>query len=210
VGNPLPLGRQIAGFTHPTGGVIGDGPRRGEGGGRIASGGGFLWITVPLQTVIRVSPVEPERAAVISPDGGARAPIVYHPGEVWVAGYDEVFPINPRTGDVGSGIRIGHARDLAFGAGSLWVVSGSDINQRLGPALRRVDLPGREVEGKVDVGRDPVAVDWAGGSIWVASRGDRTIKRVDPERNAVVKTIPLGAPPKALAADGEGVWVAVE
>jgi DNA-binding SARP family transcriptional activator/DNA-binding beta-propeller fold protein YncE len=210
VGNPLPLGRQIAGFTHPTGGVIGDGPRRGEGGGRIASGGGFLWITVPLQTVIRVSPVEPERAAVISPDGGARAPIVYHPGEVWVAGYDEVFPIDPSTGDPGSGIRIGHARDFAFGAGSLWAVSGADINQRIDPALRRLDLNGRVVEAKVDVGKDPVAVAWAGGSIWVASRSDRTIKRVDPAKNAVVKTIPLGAPPRALVVDGDGVWVAVE
>jgi DNA-binding SARP family transcriptional activator/DNA-binding beta-propeller fold protein YncE len=209
-GNPLPLGRQIAGFTHPTGGIMADGPRRAEGGGRIASGGGFLWITVPMQTVIRVSPVTPERAAVISPDDGARAPIVYHAGEVWVAGYDEVFPIEARTGDPGSGIRVGHARALTFGAGSLWAVSARDVNQRIDPALRRVDLNGRVVEAKVDVGKDPVAVAWAGGSIWVASRSDQTIKRVDPAKNAVVKTIPLGAPPRALVVDGDGVWVAVE
>jgi DNA-binding SARP family transcriptional activator len=208
--NPLLLGRQIAALTGPSGGVLGDGPRRGEGGGRIASDGGFLWITVPLQTVIRVSPVEPRSAAVIRPDDGARAPIVYRTGEVWVAGYDEVFPIDASSGDPGFGIRVGHARDLAFGAGSLWVVTGRDVNQMIGPALRRVDLDGRVVEAKIDVGDDPVAVAWAGGSIWVASRSDRAIKRVDPAKNAVVQTIPLGAPPKALVADGDGVWVAVE
>jgi DNA-binding SARP family transcriptional activator len=210
VGNALPLGRQIARFTHPTGGVIGDGPRRSEGGGRIASGGGFLWITVPMLNVIRVSPVKPERAAVISPDDGARAPIVFHSGEVWVAGYDEVFPIEPRTGDPGSGIRVGHATDFAFGAGSLWAVSTSDINQSIESALRRVDLDGRVVEAEIDVTKDPVAVAWAGGSIWVASRSDQAIRRVDPAKNAVVETIPLGAPPKALVSDGDGVWVAVQ
>jgi DNA-binding beta-propeller fold protein YncE len=162
-----------------------------------------------MLTVLRVSPSEPERAAVISPDDGARAPIVYHPREVWVAGYDEVFPIEARTGDPGSGIRVGHASDLAFGAGSLWAVCGRDVNQMIAAALRRVDLEGRVIEEKIDVGEDPVAVAWAGGSIWVASRSDRTIKRVDPVKNAVVETIPLGAPPKALVADGDGVWVAV-
>jgi DNA-binding beta-propeller fold protein YncE len=160
--------------------------------------------------VIRVSRVAPRHAAVIRPDDGARAPIVYRTGEVWVAGYDEVFPIDARTGGFGTGVRVGHARDLAFGAGSLWVATGSDVNQMIGPALRRVDLDGRVVEATIDVGDDPVAVAWAGGSIWVASRGDRAIKRVDPAKNAVVQTIPLGAPPKALVADGDGVWVAVE
>ena len=209
-GNPLPLSPQIVGLTGPSGGVLGDGPRRGEGGGRITSGGGFLWITVPLQTVIRVSPVESRRAAVISPDDGARAPIVFRTGEVWIAGYDEVFPIDASTGGFGAGARVGHARDLAFGAGSLWVVTGPDVNQMIVPALRRVDLDGRVVEATIDIGDDPVAVAWAGGSIWVASRSDRAIKRVDPAKNAVVQTIPLGAPPKALVADGDGVWVAVE
>jgi hypothetical protein len=209
-GNPLPLGRRIAALAGPSSGVMGDGPRRSEGGGRITSGRGFLWITVPLKTVIRVSPVAPRRAAVISPDDGARAPIVYRTGEVWVAGYDEVFPIDASTGGFGAGVRVGHARDLAFGAGSLWVATGRDVNQMIGPALRRVDLGGRVVEAKIDVGDDPVAVAWADGSIWVASRSYQTIKRVDPAKNTVVETIPLGAPPRALVADGDGVWVAVE
>jgi DNA-binding beta-propeller fold protein YncE len=208
-GKPLPLGRQIAALTSPTGGVIGAN-RRGEDGGRIASGGGFLWMTVPLETVIRLSPTDLQHAALISPDGGARAPIVPRRGEVWVAGYDEVFPIDARTGDPGSGIRVGHARDLAFGAGSLWAVAGVDVNQIIDPALRRVDLNGGVVEAEIEVGDDPVAVAWAGGSIWVGSRSDRVVKRVDPTKNAVVETIPLGAPPRALVTDRDGVWVAVE
>jgi hypothetical protein len=36
------------------------------------------------------------------------------------------------------------------------------------------------------------------------------VLRVDPATNDVVDAIPLGARPTALAADENGVWVAVE
>jgi DNA-binding SARP family transcriptional activator/DNA-binding beta-propeller fold protein YncE len=208
-GEPLPMGERIGRLTTPVRGAMPDAPRRDEGGGRITSGGGFLWVTVPLTTVIRVNPVEPEGAAVIVPDDGARAAIAYRNGEAWVAGYDDVFPIETGTGVPGAGILVGLVRDLAFGAGSLWAVCTRNINQRIGTALRRVDLHGRVVEATINVGNDPVAVALAGGSIWVASRSEQAIRRVDPGENRVVQTTPLGAQPTALAADADGIWVAV-
>jgi DNA-binding SARP family transcriptional activator len=208
-GNSGSLGRKIAHLAAQTRGITPDAPRRLESGGKLISGGGFLWVTVPPTTVIRVSLTGPARAKAILPDDGVRAAVAYRNGDAWVVGFTEVFPIEASTGFPGVGTDVGHGRDLAFGAGSLWVVSGSDVNQRVGAGLRRVDLHGRVVDAKIDVGSDPVAVASEGGSIWVASRSDRSIRRVDPAKNRVVKIIALGAPPAALAADRDGVWVAV-
>jgi DNA-binding beta-propeller fold protein YncE len=64
-GNSGSLGRQIARLTA----AIPDPPRRLAGtatGGRIISGGGFLWVTVPLLPVLRVRPAEHGRVAVVS------------------------------------------------------------------------------------------------------------------------------------------------
>ena len=191
-------------------------PRRGvtpaarrAGGGRLAAGGGYLWVTLPSTAVIRVDPVHRHRLLTIVPDNGAEGAIAYREGSAWVAGYDHVFPIAARSGIPDEGIVIGHARDLTFGEGSLWVVSGGRMDLGVAVALRRVDLRGRLVDATIEVDADPVAVTFAGGSIWVASRGKQTVQRVDPVTERVVETIDLGAIPTALAAGRTGVWVAV-
>jgi DNA-binding beta-propeller fold protein YncE len=75
-------------------------------------------------------------------------------------------------------------------------------------AVRRVNVTGRVVETTIPV-TDPIAVASAGGSIWVASGSTRAIGRIDPEHNTVVQTIQVRGRPSALAADTNGVWVAV-
>ena len=100
-------------------------------------------------------------------------------------------------------------RGLAFGVGSLWVVSGGPGHiGGVRQALRRVDTETRLIQTTIPVGSDPVAVAVAAGSVWVASRSDRAIARVDAEQNRVVDTLRLGSAPIALAADQNGVWVA--
>jgi DNA-binding SARP family transcriptional activator len=191
-------------------------PRRGvtpaarrAGGGRLAAGGGYLWVTLPSTAVIRVDPVHRDRLLTIVPDNGAEGAIAYRDGNAWVAGYDHVFPIAARSGIPDAGIVVGHARDLTFGEGSLWTVSGGRLDLGVAVALRRVDLRGRLVDATIEVDADPVAVAFAGGSIWVASRGKQTVQRVDPATERVVETIDLGAIPTALAPGRTGVWVAV-
>jgi DNA-binding SARP family transcriptional activator len=181
--------------------------------GRIAASGGFLWITVPDASVLRVDPVHPERWHSILPDWGAEGPIVGRGDQVWVAGSSAagyVFPIADRTGAAGSGVAVGGPiRGLAAYAGSLWVLSGTPALQLPRPKLRAVDLHDRLVRATVTVGKDPVALIAAAGSIWVASGTDQTISRVDPSRGRRLETIKLGANPTALAADRDGIWVAV-
>jgi streptogramin lyase len=177
--------------------------------GRITAGGGSLWISAPGTTVIRVDAAKTRIRKPIVPDDGVTGAIVFREGNAWVAGGDRVFPIAAATEVPGPGGRVGLVQDLAFGAGSLWVVSGwpghvGGIVQ----ALRRVDPYTGLVQETIGVGSDPVSVAVAAGSVWVADRSDGIIERVDPARNRVVDTIAVGAKPTALAPDEDGVWVA--
>jgi DNA-binding SARP family transcriptional activator len=178
--------------------------------GRITAGRGFLWITAPGTTVIRVDATNPRNSPLpIVPDAGVEGAMTYHGGKVWVAGANQVFPITEETA-IPTGAMVGVVRDLAFGAGSLWVVSGG--NGHVGgvvQALRRVDPHTGLVQATIAVGSDPVSVAVAGGSIWVAVRTAGAIERVDPAQDRAVDTISLGAKPTALASDRTGVWVAV-
>jgi YVTN family beta-propeller protein len=186
-----------------------DRPLRGREAGKIAAAGGFLWISAPGTTIIRVPPETPERHRVFVPADGAQGAIVAWNGDLWVGGYSQVFPIDARSGIERTGIRVGLVRDLAFGSGSLWVISGLETGQqRVRTGLRRVDVRGRIVRNQIALGSNLLAVDVAAGSVWLAS--GTTIRRVDPENDQVVEEIPIGVTPTDLAGDVDGVWVAVK
>jgi DNA-binding SARP family transcriptional activator/streptogramin lyase len=194
-GKPISLAREIIG--------------RRSASGRITAGGGYLWIAASPTTVIRVDAANTRNRRPIIPDDGVQGAIVYRDGNAWVAGSDQVFPIAAETGLPGSGVRVGVVRDLAFAAGSLWVVSGAPGH--LGgivQALRRVDPRSGLLQATVTVGADPVAVAVAGDSVWVADRSDRSIERVDLAQRRVVDTIAVGAKPTALVSEHDGIWVA--
>jgi DNA-binding beta-propeller fold protein YncE len=77
-------------------------------------------------------------------------------------------------------------------------------------ALRRLDLRNQMIRNTINVGNNPIRVAAAAGSIWVASRSDATVYRVNPHEDRATGTIPVGSTPSALAADRSGVWVAVD
>jgi DNA-binding beta-propeller fold protein YncE len=184
-------------------------PRASPDHGRLTAGGGFLWATAPGTTVIRVDPAGPRDQLPIVPDSGARGPLMFRDDQAWVAGSRDVTRIAARSGVPESPISVGAARGLAFGAGSLWVVSGGPGHAGgVKQALRRVDVDSGLVQTTIRVGSDPVDVAVAGGSVWVASRSDRALVRVDAAENRVVETLRLDSMPVALAADEDGVWVA--
>jgi branched-chain amino acid transport system substrate-binding protein len=49
----------------------------------------------------------------------------------------------------------------------------------------------------------------AGGSVWVANAARGTVTRVDPRSNRVTAVVPVGNAPRALAAEGETLWVSL-
>jgi DNA-binding SARP family transcriptional activator/DNA-binding beta-propeller fold protein YncE len=193
---------------------LGSGRPGGIALGEIAAGGGYLWVTAPETTVIRLNPGNPEDRVPIFPNTGAESVIAFHEGEAWSAGSGQVLPIAADTGISRTPITVGGSvRDMAFGGDSLWVVSGRPASGGgVVPALRPVDLQTRLLRTTIDVGDRPVAVAATPASIWVASRNgnDGVIYRVDPAHDRVVDTISVGSIPTALAPDDDGVWVAVD
>jgi DNA-binding SARP family transcriptional activator/streptogramin lyase len=183
----------------------------GVSSGGIAAGGGFLWVAAPPTTGIRVESANPRRHVPIDLPAGAAGPIAYWDDRAWVAGSGQVIAVDAQTMAAEPGISVGDARGLAFANGALWVVSGGPGHVGgVVEALRRVNVESGLIDYQFGVGGDPAAVTAAAGSIWAASRSDGTVSRVDPRRNQVIDTISLGASPTALAADADGVWVAVQ
>jgi YVTN family beta-propeller protein len=48
------------------------------------------------------------------------------------------------------------------------------------------------------------------GSVWVTSRDDGTISRIDPATNRVEARIEVGNDPEGIVVDDNVVWVAVQ
>jgi DNA-binding SARP family transcriptional activator/streptogramin lyase len=204
VGNPTPIG------LPPGAGQVSRIPTIAPDPGRIVAGGGFLWVAAPLTTVIRVDPTDPDKRLPVVPDDGVVGALAYDDGQLWVAGAYDVFPVTANTGIPGAGAAVGIVHGIAFGAGSLWVISGGPAHQGgVVQALRRVDPHTRLVQATVTVGSNPKSVASAAGSLWVATPGDGAIERVDPKQDRVVQTIRVGTSPIAVTADDHGVWVSV-
>jgi streptogramin lyase len=187
------------------------GDHLGVSSGGIAAGGGFVWVTAPPTTGVRVEPANPRRHVRLVLPAGASGPIAYADGRAWIAGSGEVVPVDAQSLAAGPGLPVGDAHGVVFADGALWVVSGGPGHVGgVDQALRRVNVESRLIDYLFRVGGNPAAVTAAAGSIWAASRSDGTLSRIDPRANRVVDTMSLGASPTALAADADGVWVAVE
>jgi serine/threonine-protein kinase PknK len=59
----------------------------------------------------------------------------------------------------------------------------------------------------IEVGEAPTGLALGDGSVWVGNFGDGVVSRVDPQRNTVAATIPLGGRVAELAASDSGIWV---
>ena len=77
--------------------------------------------------------------------------------------------------------------------------------------MSKVDPALEAVTGTVPrISLDPIRVAAGAGAVWVADAENETVVRIDPSTSRVVRTIPLGGLPTALAAGPTGVWVAVD
>jgi YVTN family beta-propeller protein len=94
---------------------------------------------------------------------------------------------------------------LAVSEGIVWVAYGPGSGA---PGyVASIDARTGEIVTRIEIGRDPVGLAIAHGSVWVVNRDDGTVSRIDPATHAVVATIPVGTEPVNVAASDDAVWV---
>ena len=104
---------------------------------------------------------------------------------------------------------LGGAFGMAFDGTNLWVADGASNGQ-----VFEVNEGTGAVAASVNVGVDPIATVFAGGSVWVGDRfndtdnGPGNVYQIDPSTGTVVQRLEVSAFPYAMTTDGTHVWVA--
>jgi YVTN family beta-propeller protein len=114
-------------------------------------------------------------------------------GAVWSlnASIARLLRIDPKTNSVVKQIPVGAAGDVAVGDGSVWLTN-PEAN-----TVDRIDSHSYKVSATIHVGTHPLGIVVTPRAVWVANDGLATpdipsVSRIDPARNKVVATIPLG------------------
>jgi serine/threonine protein kinase/streptogramin lyase len=142
-------------------------------------------------------------------DGGACGPVASRDGTTWFGGsYVSLVLVAPDsgqalrtvpTGGYVSGPDSGHG--LAVGNGAVWLASPftEELVRFDGRGKRAIPTGSGSFPSDVAVGE---------GGVWVADSLHNTVIEVDPSRNRIVRTIPVGVDPIAVATGAGAVWVA--
>jgi YVTN family beta-propeller protein len=170
----------------------------GKQGFGIVTSGDSVWVSTQKGTVARIDPESRTVTATLSvgTQGGS---IVGAEGFVWVNSGRNVVQIDPVTNRATRRLGLGDfvGRDLAYGAGSLWVTSTND-------ELLRVDLSTGQSRLIEDV--DATSVTVAGDLVWASGATGYT--RLDPAIESF-KVVPQSwhDPSLSIAADQRSVYI---
>jgi len=94
---------------------------------------------------------------------------------------------------------------LAFGA--IRILEPDGLPRIDEDAVGLIDPDSGRITAQYPVGHGPQAVAAGAGSVWVANQQDRTVSRIDRDREEVV-TIDVGGAPSGLAFGASSLWVA--
>ena len=169
----------------------------------IAVGAGSVWVgSLDDGTVSRVDPKT--NAVRRTVNTGAPDAIVIRDGRVLVAnqGYGSpLSSIDPAKMSATTSAQPGFGySSLALGGGALWGLSVSGLD--------RINHGGQVVKTLTDlVPLDPFALAAGEGAVWVLDGALRSVFRVDPATNSVVRQLGLHFDPGGIAVGGGSVWV---
>ena len=109
--------------------------------------------------------------------------------------------IDPRTNELVDRVHVGAGPGrIVAGFGSLWVVDDLDNT------ISRIDVANGDVE-TIPVDADPTAIAVAGGFVWVACTGTRSVDRIDPRADKLTQRTPVGFGSSAIAVSPGALWV---
>jgi YVTN family beta-propeller protein len=94
-------------------------------------------------------------------------------------------------------------REMAVGAGSLWVL-GDALDRR----MWRLDRRTGRIQATIDLGFAPTSVEVADGTVWITDGVSDQLVPLDPEDNEVLAGVRVGRGPSGVASGAGAVWVA--
>jgi ABC-type transport system substrate-binding protein/class 3 adenylate cyclase len=203
---PVHLAGDAVGALDPSSGRLRVQASIGGPPGGIVVGGGSIWVSDPVEGVLRrIDPSTGSVSDTVGSVGTQPTALAFGDSSVWVVDEDgrAVRRVDPDTGVVAPAIGVGNGPSaVAFGAGAAWVLN------RIDGTVSRIDPDRSEVTDVVPVGGDPAAIAVSKNSVWVAIRSSRALLRIDPATRTVVASFDVGNDPSALTVSGDSVWVA--
>jgi DNA-binding SARP family transcriptional activator/streptogramin lyase len=168
--------------------------------GAEAVGGGYLWVIPgPIGAGNRVALIDVRHRRFHStiPLGRQTTAIAYGYGSAWISTYDPrhstawLSRVRPGSDEPESlGLETGDGAGplaVAVGEGSVWVVTSRGN-------LLRIDPKGLQITHRIPMSAEqPMLLAVGAGSVWTANHKNYDVSEVDPEKNKVVRTIPLGS-----------------
>lgn len=122
-----------------------------------------------------------------------------------------VLQIDPSRNAVERAARVpGRPTDLAVDGEAVWFASVTEDPNEEG-VVSRIDLRSWEIDSDVELRvRNPVAIEFGDGDIWVASAGSdqNALLRIDRTNGQVLALIPLEFEPKHVEFGEGAIWVA--
>jgi hypothetical protein len=189
------------------------------GAGAEAVGAGYLWVIADLPrrigTSVSLIDIRRRRLASTIPLGRQTTAIAYGDGYAWIGAYDRqnstawlsrvragserVQSLALETGDGAGPLAV------AVGDGSVWVLTSRG-------SLLRIDPRQFQITHRIPMtAEQPTMLAVGAGAVWTANHIGYSVSQIDPHRNKIVRTIPLGsydAVPCGIAAIRNAVYVA--
>jgi virginiamycin B lyase len=177
-------------------------------GGYLAFGFDSLWM-MSGKTLIRVKAADnsfvdiPVEGVI----GGYRA-IAIGEGAVWIpdVAADAVYKIDPATGTKLGQCAVAMQREdgsIGVGEKSIWVIAENDG----GKILVRLSSETCREEARIPLPSFGMGVVADYGSVWVTGYTANQLYRIDPHRNVVAATVPIGGTPVVVTSAAGSVWV---
>ena len=175
----------------------------GSGPGRVASGGGSIWVAnVFDNSVSRIDPKTSSVQDVIPVDLDPTA-LAYGQGSLWVAcsGTRKLLWINPDSDKIIEHIPVGNGPAVAVSPGAVWVAN------RFDDTVSEINSTTGRVEHTFDAGPSPTDITYGLGALWVTNESSATVTRIDP-RTGGAETVAVGNGPDGVAVGSGAAWVA--
>jgi streptogramin lyase len=170
----------------------------------LAYGADALWVGSQDGSLSEVNPSDDRTIAVVRGIAKPEA-LAVGGGAVWIAEAtaDALLRVSLTRLRVRRPIPIGgSATGLAIADGSVWAVTpGQGV-------VWRIDERTGAVTASIDVGPGFSLVAAAAGQVWVASPAGAA-ERVDPRKNAVVRTVDLVGPIGGITGGGGRLWMSL-